>query len=99
MNYSQMSKDELLAEKAALEAKYNDYKAQGLSLNMARGKPGAEQLAISKPMLDVVNSATNCTVDGIDCLNYGTLDGIPSVKKMFAAGKKASLRKKPVSEL
>ncbi len=84
MNYSQMSKDELLAEKTALEAKYNDYKAQGLSLNMARGKPGAEQLAISKPMLDVVNSATNCTVDGIDCLNYGTLDGIPSVKKMFA---------------
>ncbi len=84
MNYSQTSKDELLAEKTALEAKYNDYKAQGLSLNMARGKPGAEQLAISKPMLDVVNSATNCTVDGIDCLNYGTLDGIPSVKKMFA---------------
>ena len=35
-------------------------------------------------MLDVVNSQTDCTVDGIDCLNYGTLDGIPSVKKMFA---------------
>lgn len=84
MNYLQMTKEELLSEKTALEARYNDYKAQGLSLNMARGKPGAEQLAISKPMLDVVNSQTDCTVDGIDCLNYGTLDGIPSVKKMFA---------------
>ncbi len=84
MNYLQMTKEELLSEKTALEARYNDYKDQGLSLNMARGKPGAEQLAISKPMLDVVNSQTDCTVDGIDCLNYGTLDGIPSVKKMFA---------------
>ncbi len=84
MNYLQMSKEELLSEKNALEAKYNDYKGEGLSLNMARGKPGAEQLAVSKPMLDVVNSETECTVDGIDCLNYGVLDGIPSVKKMFA---------------
>ena len=84
MNYLQMSKEELLSEKNALEAKYNDYKGDGLSLNKARGKPGAEQLAVSKPMLDVVNSETECTVDGIDCLNYGVLDGIPSVKKMFA---------------
>ena len=84
MNYLQMSKEELLSEKNALEAKYNDYKGEGLSLNMARGKPGAEQLAVSKPMLDVVNSETECTVGGIDCLNYGVLDGIPSVKKMFA---------------
>ena len=84
MNYLQMTKEELLSEKTALEAEYSGYKARGLSLNMARGKPGAEQLAVSKPMLDAVNSSTNCTVDGIDCLNYGTLDGIPSVKKMFA---------------
>ena len=41
MNYLQMTKEELLSEKTALEARYNDYKDQGLSLNMARGKPGA----------------------------------------------------------
>ena len=84
MNYLQMSKEELLSEKNVLEAKYSEYKGEGLCLNMARGKPSAEQLAVSKPMLDVVNSDTECTVDGIDCLNYGVLDGIPSVKKMFA---------------
>ena len=39
-NYFEMSKDQLRAEKAALEQSYAEFKAKGLKLNMARGKPG-----------------------------------------------------------
>ena len=85
MTYTQMSREELLAEKAELEAKYDIYKSKGLKLDMSRGKPGAEQLDISRPMLDVLTSESDLTTDeGVDCRNYGVLDGIPAVKKMFA---------------
>ena len=39
-NYLAMNRDELTAEKAALEAEYKKFQAKGLKLNMARGKPG-----------------------------------------------------------
>ena len=37
-NYFEMTRDELTAEKAALEEKYKKFQAMGLKLNMARGK-------------------------------------------------------------
>lgn len=82
--YRQMNSTELTAEKAALEQALAAYKAKGLKLNMARGKPGAEQLALSMPMLDVLNSQSDCkTESGIDCRNYGELTGIPEAKALF----------------
>ena len=85
MKYSQMDKEALLCEKSKLTAQYEDYKSKGLKLNMARGKPGAEQLAISMPMLDVLNSSSNCRADdGADCRNYGELSGISDAKKLFS---------------
>ena len=82
--YSAMTKDDLLKEKEALSAAFNMYKARGLSLNMARGKPGKEQLALSMPMLDVVNSSSSCSAEGgVDCRNYGELGGIIDAKKLF----------------
>lgn len=50
---------------------------------MARGQAGADQLALSMPMLDVLNSGSDCKDEGIDCRNYGELTGIPSAKKLF----------------
>ena len=47
MLYSQMSKEQLQAEKTALEKQYADYKAKGLKLDMSRGKPAPEQLNLS----------------------------------------------------
>ena len=44
--------------KSQLEEKYNSYKEMGLSLNMARGKHCPEQLDISLPLLDCVNSVS-----------------------------------------
>ena len=73
----------LKQELASAQAGYEALKAQELKLNMARGKPGADQLALSMPMLDVLNSGSDCKDEGIDCRNYGELTGIPSAKKLF----------------
>ena len=84
--YKDMSKDELLSLKAALEDQYKEEEAKGLSLNMARGKPGLSQLAIAMPMLDVINSSSDMnTVLGNDTRNYGDLDGIGECRRLMAA--------------
>lgn len=83
--YSEMNREELLAEKESLEGRFAEYKKAGLKLDMSRGKPGPEQLDISQPLLDVLNSSADCNADnGFDCRNYGLLDGIPEAKQMFA---------------
>lgn len=85
MLYKDMNTEQLLKEKELLQKEYDEYKAMGLKLDMSRGKPGKEQLDISERMLDIVNSGTECkTRDGLDCRNYGLLDGIPSCKELFA---------------
>ncbi|AZQ62850.1 aminotransferase class I/II-fold pyridoxal phosphate-dependent enzyme [Flammeovirga pectinis] len=69
--------------KKELQKKYEEYKAQGLALDMTRGKPGAEQLDLSLPMLDLVTSKDYKTLAGADTRNYGGLDGIPEMKEIF----------------
>lgn len=80
-----MSRDELLTLKAALEEQFKTEEGKGLSLNMARGKPGATQLAISMPMLDVINSGSDMTtLLGNDTRNYGDWDGIGECRQLLA---------------
>ena len=55
-----------------------------LNIDMSRGKPCPEQLNLSLPMLDIVNSKTNCFDEDIDCRNYSALEGIPECKKLFS---------------
>lgn len=84
--YAEMGKEELTTLKAALTEEYETYKAQGLSLNMARGKPGKDQLALSMPMLDEVSSSDECkAADGTDIRNYGVVDGLPEAKELMAS--------------
>lgn len=83
--YTKMSRAELLKEKEQLEAAYQKAKDQGLKLDMSRGKPSAAQLDISMGMMDVLNSEAELKCEeGVDCRNYGILDGIKEVKKLFA---------------
>lgn len=57
---------------------YEEYKAQGLDLNMARGLPSREQLDLSTPMLSVLHTGMDCIdAEGADCRNYGQAFGIP----------------------
>lgn len=83
--YKDLSKDELLTVKAALEEEYQTLESKGLSLNMARGKPGYSQLTLSMPMLDVINSSSDMrTILGNDTRNYGDLDGIGECRRLMA---------------
>lgn len=85
MLYSEMDKQAILTELEAQRAKYAEFKALGLTLNMARGKPGAAQLELSMPLLTQVQSAADCFAeDGTDCRNYGVLDGIAEAKRLMA---------------
>ena len=82
--YSLMSREELQAELNSVKAEYDSIKAQGLSIDMSRGKPGADQLDISDGMLKVFEDGDFKCESGIDVRNYGLLDGIPECKKLFA---------------
>ncbi len=83
--YSTMSDYELNSELARLQTEFDMVKSQGYALNMARGKPSSGQLDLSMPMLDLVNSQTDCYSEGgIDCRNYGELSGIPEAKSLMA---------------
>ena len=84
-SYQEMTREELLQEKAQLEAEYAKIKDLGLSLDMSRGKPSAEQLDLSMGLLDAVDSKTDVrSENGTDLRNYGGLDGIPEAKKLIA---------------
>ncbi len=69
----------------ALTQEFEGFKALDLKLNMARGKPSAQQLDLSLPMLDVLDSSADLHAeDGTDCRNYGVVDGLPEAKRLLA---------------
>lgn len=83
MQYRQMTHEQLAQEYARTKAAYDGLCALGLSLNLARGKPAAEQLDLSNAMLHTLDDG-DYICDGMDVRNYGCLDGLPSCKKLFA---------------
>ena len=83
--YKELSENELLALKEDLNKQYEEAKAKGLKLDMSRGKPSPSQLDMERDFLEVIRSDTNLnTSSGVDCRNYGLLDGIPEAKKLMA---------------
>ena len=79
-----MSRDELVSFRDSVQSLYDGFKAQALSLNMARGNPCKEQLELSVSMLDVFSDNDFMSECGTDVRNYGVLDGIPEAKKLFS---------------
>lgn len=83
--YRDMSKDELMRIKAELELAYEDAKGKGLKLDMSRGKPEKAQLDLSMDMLETIKADSDMVSEnGLECRNYGCLDGIPEAKKLMA---------------
>ncbi len=79
MEMIRLQKSELLAE-------YQKYKDSGKKLDMSRGKPSAEQLDNMTSLLTEISDIDGCfSENGIDCRNYGCLEGIPEAKRLFAA--------------
>ena len=83
--YKDLSKEALLLLKSELEDQFQEVKAKGLNLDMSRGKPSAAQLDLAMGMMDVLNSETDLRcMEGVDCRNYGVLDGIGEIKQLLA---------------
>ena len=83
-HYTEMTKSQLNDLLAQLNDQYKAIQAQNLSLDMSRGKPGKEQLDLSEDMLHCIKDSADCMLDGVDTRNYGIIDGLPSIKKLFA---------------
>ena len=82
--YREWSEEQLVKEYQSLLEQFEEVKAGGLSLDMSRGKPSAAQVEISRGLLDVLTSTSDLTENGLDCCNYGYLDGIPEAKELIA---------------
>ncbi len=84
MKYSLMSREALAMEYENVRAAYEDYRSCGLSLDLSRGKPNTEQLDHSQQMLNQPRPKEECfSESGIDCRNYGVLDGLPEMRRLF----------------
>jgi len=82
--YSKMNLQERQAEYAALKEAFDAKKALGLKLNMARGKPGKEQLDMVSDIFELMQKPEDYVSDGIDVRNYGETAGLPAAKRLFA---------------
>ncbi len=80
-NLSQAQKQEAYA---AAVKEFEAYKEKHLKLNMARGKPSAEQLDLVSGLLTILAEPAQSRCDGIDVRNYGEIAGLPAAKELFA---------------
>ena len=67
----------------ALEARYAAAQGANLTLDLTRGKPGTEQVALSDA-LDGVLAEDFFAADGTDVRNYGGLRGLPEARVLGA---------------
>ena len=83
-DYLSMSKDELLKKFKDIKSEYEHLRSMHLSLDMSRGKPGFDNMDLSVDMFDLVGNDTGYkNISGIDCRNYGGLDGLYELKTLF----------------
>jgi DNA-binding transcriptional MocR family regulator len=81
MSLSALSRDELVALHAEQTAAYEKLVAQGLKLDLTRGKPSPEQLDLSN-RLPGEDDHTDAT--GTDVRNYGGIQGLRELREIFA---------------
>lgn len=82
--YKDLSKEELLTLQKQLNKEYEEAKAKELKLDMSRGKPAASQLDMEMDFMNVLNADSILKTEaGVDCRNYGIMDGIPEARKLI----------------
>ena len=85
MLYSEMRKEQLKSEFNAVQAEYESLLKEKMSLDLSRGKPGQDQLDLCSGMMSALQEGDDFhSESGMDCRNYGGLDGIPEMKKLFS---------------
>ena len=83
--YLEYTADELRGVIAEEQAKLDAWSAKNLTLDLTRGKPNQAQLDLSSGMLSIISDRGDCfSESGLDCRNYGILDGLPETKRLFS---------------
>lgn len=80
----EMSREQQETLLNSARAAYEEMNNKGLKLDMSRGKPGLEQLALSDEMLNMYIDPSETKVDGVEARNYGELMGLPACRRLFA---------------
>ena len=65
------------------QRRYEAFKQRGVKLNLTRGKPSSRQLDLCKDLL-ALPGASDYQAGGIDCRNYGELQGLPELRALLA---------------
>ncbi len=84
MHIDQLSGTELATQLENLQQQYEALQGLNLSLDLTRGKPSTEQVALSDA-LDGILSGNYHAADGADVRNYGGLEGLPEARALFSS--------------
>jgi DNA-binding transcriptional MocR family regulator len=80
---TQLSPDN--ATSPQLQAEYDAFKARGVKLDLTRGKPSIAQLELSAELLALPGEDDYTGEGGVDCRNYGGLQGLLEARRLFSA--------------
>jgi DNA-binding transcriptional MocR family regulator len=83
--FAELSTPELLDRERETRRAYDAFRARGLTLDMTRGKPSPEQLDLAAGMLALPGNRDHLSEAGDDARNYGGLQGLPEVRRLFSA--------------
>jgi aspartate/methionine/tyrosine aminotransferase len=78
-----LNHESLVARERALSTEFETLKSAGLALDLTRGKPSPEQVALSDALDDALGNDYRLD-DGTDVRNYGGLPGIPEARRLGA---------------
>lgn len=84
MKLTQLPPSELAQHFDDLRGEYEALQARGLALDLTRGKPSAEQLDLSEPLLELPGAGKHLAGDGTDTRNYGGLRGLAELREIFS---------------
>lgn len=79
----QMDHQALSSLRQALRKDYDLVAGNKIALDLSRGKPAADQLALSEGLEDTINGNYRAK-DGTDVRNYGGLRGLPEARELGA---------------
>jgi DNA-binding transcriptional MocR family regulator len=78
----QNSRDAFVSQQ--LQESYDALKTKGLKLDLTRGKPSSAQLDLSVEMLSLPGFSDYVAEGATDCRNYGGLQGIAELRRLFS---------------
>lgn len=82
--FKDMTEAELREVLKLEQEKYSSFVQEGISINMARGRPCSEQLDLSENIFNLTSDKVGYkSADGTDCRNYGALLGIDETRALF----------------